>query len=91
VMVNTAAIAERIRSGNQIHAIPELMADGRVQYGMQTFDQSLMELFKSDKISFDWAMFYASNPAEFSLRASGVEGSNDMGWAASPESTRREG
>jgi twitching motility protein PilT len=91
VMVNTAAIAERIRSGDQIHAIPELMAEGRVQYGMQTFDQSLMELYKSDKISFDWAMFYASNPGEFSLRASGVEGTSDMGWSSAPEGTRRQG
>jgi twitching motility protein PilT len=62
-----------------------------VQYGMQTFDQSLMELYKSDKISFDWAMFYASNPGEFSLRASGVEGTSDMGWSSAPEGTRRQG
>jgi twitching motility protein PilT len=90
VLVNTAAIADRIRTGDQIHAIPDLMAEGRVQYGMQTFDQSLMELFRSEKISFDWAMFYASNPGEFALRASGVQGSAEATWAA-PDQPRRPG
>ncbi|CAN5640696.1 type IV pilus twitching motility protein PilT [soil metagenome] len=90
VLVNTAAIADRIRKGDEIHTIPDLMAEGRVQYGMQTFDQSLMELFRSEMISFDWAMFYASNPAEFSLRASGVQSASDAGWTAAAP-IRREG
>jgi twitching motility protein PilT len=56
------------------------MAEGRVQYGMQTFDQALMDLYRRELISFDWAMYYASNPGEFALRASGVQGSSDSGW-----------
>jgi twitching motility protein PilT len=90
VMVNTAAIADRIRKGDQIHTIPELMAEGRVQYGMQTFDQALMELYRSELISFDWAMYYASNPGEFALRASGIQGVTEVGWSGSGI-VRREG
>jgi len=80
LLVNTAAISERIRTGERIHEIVDLMAEGRVQYGMQTFDQALMDLYRRELISFDWAMYYASNPGEFALRASGVQGSSDVGW-----------
>lgn len=81
VMVNTAAMSDRIRAADQMHTIPDLIAEGRTQYGMQTFDQSLMHLYQRGLISFDWAMHYASNPSEFALRVSGVESSSDAGWA----------
>ena len=80
VLVNTAAISDKIRAADQMYNIPELIAEGRTQYGMQTFDQSLMDLYHRGLISFDWAMHYASNPSEFSLRVSGVESSSDAGW-----------
>jgi twitching motility protein PilT len=89
VMVNTAAIAELIRTGDSIHTIPDLIAEGRVQYGMQTFDQALTELYRDELISFDWAMYYASNPSEFALRASGVESST--AGRGNTFSARREG
>ncbi|MDQ3555834.1 MAG: PilT/PilU family type 4a pilus ATPase [Gemmatimonadota bacterium] len=81
ILVNTAAIAEMIRQGDQAQSIPELIADGQAQYGMQTFDQSLMALYRRGMISFEWAMHYASNPSEFQLRVSGVESVADAGWS----------
>jgi twitching motility protein PilT len=80
VMINTAAIADQIRAGDQLHLLPDLISEGRSQYGMQTFDQSLMELYRSDAISFETALQYATNPADFKLRASGVEGASDTPW-----------
>ncbi len=80
IMVNSAAVAERIRSGEELHTLPDLIAEGRVTYGMQTFDQSLMELYQQGRISYDWAMHYASNPSEFALRVSGIESVADTGW-----------
>ncbi|MDQ3388925.1 MAG: PilT/PilU family type 4a pilus ATPase [Gemmatimonadota bacterium] len=80
VLVNTASIADQIRVPDQAQTIPQLIAEGRIQYGMQTFDQSLMDLYRRDRISLDWAMHYASNPSEFSLRVSGVEAGSDAGW-----------
>ncbi|HEX7241912.1 MAG TPA: type IV pilus twitching motility protein PilT [Longimicrobiaceae bacterium] len=81
ILVNTAAIADRIRTPDHAQTIPELIAEGRTQYGMQTFDQSLMDLYQRGLISFEWAMHYASNPSEFSLRVSGVESASDAGWS----------
>lgn len=89
VLVNTAAVAERIRAPDQMRTIPELIAEGRVQYGMQTFDQSLMDLYKRGLISFEWALHYASNPSEFALRASGVEAASDAGWTGAPPEAER--
>jgi len=81
VLVNTAAIAQLIRSGDESQSIPDLISDGRVQYGMQTFDQSLLDLYARGWISYDWAMHYASNPSEFALRVSGVQpGEQEMDW-----------
>ncbi|HEV3053001.1 MAG TPA: type IV pilus twitching motility protein PilT [Longimicrobium sp.] len=81
VLVNTAAIAQLIRTGDESQSIPDLIADGQVQYGMQTFDQSLLGLYQRGWISYDWAVHYASNPSEFALRVSGVQpGEQEMDW-----------
>jgi twitching motility protein PilT len=78
VMIGTGAISERIRTGDQIHTLPDLIAEGRDQYGMQTFDQSLMELHRRELISYETALQYATNPADFALRVSGIEASSDL-------------
>ena len=88
VLVNTAAISQLIRTGDESQSIPELIADGRVQYGMQTFDQSLLDLYRRGAISYEWAMHYASNPSEFALRASGVESGEQETWGGPPASPR---
>jgi twitching motility protein PilT len=81
VLVNSAAISQLIRTGDESQSIPDLIADGQVQYGMQTFDQSLLELYSRGWISYDWAVHYASNPSEFSLRVSGVQpGEHELDW-----------
>jgi twitching motility protein PilT len=82
ILVNTAAVAERLRAGDQMHTLPDLISEGRTQYGMQTFDQSLMDLYRRGLITQERAMQYATNPAEFSLRASGIEASSDMTYDA---------
>lgn len=78
VMINTAAISERIRSGEGLHTLPDLIAEGRTNYGMQTFDQSLMDLHRQGAISFETALQHATNPADFKLRASGIEAASDI-------------
>ena len=80
VLVNTAAVRDNIRDMNKALNIPELIRDGTVQYGMQSFDQSLMAWYTRGVISFESAMFYATRPAEFALRAQGVAGSSDTSW-----------
>jgi len=88
VLVNTATIGELIRKGDDLVTIPDHIAEGRVQYGMQTFDQSLLELYSKGWISYDWAMHYASNPSEFALRVSGVSPGEQEVWQGAPETLK---
>jgi twitching motility protein PilT len=77
VLINTAAVAENIRDIEKALNIPDLIAEGTVSYGMQSFDQSLMKWFKDGMISYESAIFYSTNPSEFALRVSGVDSASD--------------
>ena len=80
IMVNHGAIKECIMDPDKTVDIPDLMEAGNVQYGMQTFDQSIMRLFKQGMISFEEAMANASNPDDLDLRLKGIVGAADR-WA----------
>jgi twitching motility protein PilT len=77
VLINTAAVRDNVRDREKALNIPELIREGTIQYGMQSFDQSLMEWYRSGTISYENALFYSSNPSEFALRVSGIEGTSD--------------
>ncbi|HVA56785.1 MAG: type IV pilus twitching motility protein PilT [Gemmatimonadaceae bacterium] len=82
ILINTAAVREQIRDMTKALNIPELIKDGTVQYGMQSFDQSLMQLYTRGLISYESALFYATSPSEFALRVQGVSGSSDTSWSS---------
>jgi twitching motility protein PilT len=77
VMVTSGAIKECIINADKTVNIPDLMEQGGIQYGMQTFDQSIMKLYKEGLISFEEAMQNCSNPDDFDLRLKGITGSAD--------------
>ena len=59
VLLNTPYISELVRKG-EFGEIKEIMEKGAA-VGMQTFDQCLHELFKSEKITMDDALNYADS------------------------------
>ena len=59
ILMNTPYISELLRDGN-FHAIKEIMEKGETT-GMQTFDQSLYDLYKSDQITIKSALAYADS------------------------------
>ncbi len=73
VLINTAAVADNIRDLTKSLNIPDLIAEGSVQYGMQSFDQSLFQWYQRGVISYESALFYSTNPSEFALKVSGVD------------------
>lgn len=77
VLINTAAVADNIRDIEKQLNIPDLIAEGTVSYGMQSFDQSLMRWYKEGSVSYESALFFSSNPSEFALRASGIDSASD--------------
>lgn len=65
IMLNTARVRDLIRSG-EIDKILHAIEEG-TGYGMQTFDQSLTELFKGNVISLETALSYATSPNDLRL------------------------
>jgi len=59
ILLNTPYISELVRKG-EFGEIKEIMEKGAA-VGMQTFDQSLHELFKSEKITMDNALSFADS------------------------------
>ena len=77
VLINTATVADNIRDTQKALAIPDLIAQGGMSYGMQSFDQSLMRWYQDGIITYDEALFHSTHPGEFALRVSGVSGTSD--------------
>jgi len=82
VMVASARVRECITDAGKTKEINEAIAEGNVAYGMQTFDQSLMQLMGEKLITYDEAMKNASNPADFALKLKGVSSTSDLHWDA---------
>jgi twitching motility protein PilT len=78
VMVVTPYIRDCIENKEKTKYIREQIALGTSQYGMQTFDQSLFQLYKAGLITLDEAMRKATNPDEFKLRIQGVQFTSDI-------------
>jgi twitching motility protein PilT len=77
VMIATAFIRECIITPEKTRLIREAIAAGTSQYGMQTFDQSLYDLYQQGLISFETALESASNPDDFKLRVQGIASTSD--------------
>jgi twitching motility protein PilT len=73
VLVVTNTIRECIIDSDKTRKIPDFIAAGHSQYGMQTFDQSLMTLYRRSLVSYEEALLWASNPDDFALRVRGIE------------------
>jgi len=54
-----------------------MVKGGSLADGMQSFDQSLVSWCSRGVISYENALFYATNPAECTLRIEGGGGTSD--------------
>jgi twitching motility protein PilT len=80
VLVATVTIRESIIDKDKTKMIPDLIASGVSQYGMQTFDQALLMLYKKDLITYEEALRRSSNPDDFALKVKGVQSTSDLVW-----------
>lgn len=78
VLINTPFIQECITKKEKIGQIREAIAAGVSQYGMQTFDQSIYQLYKDGLITFDLGLQYSTSPNDFKLRAAGIQSTGDV-------------
>jgi twitching motility protein PilT len=80
VLINTEAVKDCIIDPLKTYSIPNLIREGFAKYGMQSFDQSLMRLYRSGFISYEEALYNSTNPTEFSLRVKGIKATSDTAW-----------
>jgi len=77
VMVATKFIEECIINKERTSMIRDAIGAGTSQYGMQTFDQSLYNLYMGSRITLDEALRGATNPSEMKLKIEGIESTSD--------------
>lgn len=91
VLVNNSSVREYIIDPMKTPLIIELIESGAIQYGMQSFDQSIMKLYKAGLISYEEAISQTTSPDDFELRVKGITGASDRGWTeferANPKSS----
>ncbi len=88
-LVSTASIREAVVDPEKTITILDLIESGSIQYGMQSFDQSIMKLYRSGFISYEEAMVQCSNPDDFDLRVKGITSASDRGWTEFEESNKQ--
>ncbi len=78
VMIATPYIQDCILDPDKTYLIRDAIAAGVSEYQMQTFDQSIYQLYKAGYISFEQGILYSSNPDNFKLRVQGVQSTLDI-------------
>ena len=84
VLIATATIKDCILDPDKTKMIPDVISQGTLHYGMQTFDQSILNLFKSGLISYEEALRRATNPDDFALKVKGIQSTSDLAYDDSP-------
>lgn len=64
IMVVTGTVQEFLREGKNPATIKDIIEKSRVNYGMQTFDQCLIDLYKGGLITLEEAKSAASSPSD---------------------------
>jgi len=77
VLISTEYIRDCIINPEKTRLIRDAIAAGVSQYGMQTFDQSLYDLYTQGLITLEEALLNSSNPDEFKLRIAGIRTTAD--------------
>jgi len=78
IMINTPYIQECIHDREKTILIRDAISVGVSQYGMQTFDQSIYQLYQQGYISYEQGLRYSSSRDNFKLRVEGIRSTLDV-------------
>ncbi len=78
VMTTTAFIRDCIVDKDKTSQINGAIAAGTSQYGMQTFDQAIFQLYSQGTVALEESLRWASNVDDFKLKVSGISTTSDM-------------
>ncbi|MDF1525649.1 MAG: PilT/PilU family type 4a pilus ATPase [bacterium] len=80
VLIATNRVKECIIDKDRTAELPDVISSGYTQYGMQSFDQALMMLFKKKRITYEEALRQSTRPDDFALKVKGIDGTSDS-WS----------
>ncbi len=78
VLLATPYVQECIQDREKTSLLRDALAAGTSQYGMQTFDQSIYQLYDKGYISFEQALRSSTSPDNFRLRVQGIQSTQDI-------------
>ncbi|MDP3465245.1 MAG: PilT/PilU family type 4a pilus ATPase [Sulfuricurvum sp.] len=87
VLVRTARIEQLIAENRDIE-IPDTIAEGKELYQSQTFDQGILDLYLTGRISRNDALAYATSPSDLKLKMEGLSGVIDKSQFGQEESPK---
>jgi twitching motility protein PilT len=73
-------VRECIGDKDRTKEIHDAISKGYTTYGMQSFDQSLMQHVKAGLVTYEEALNHVSNADDFALRFRGIESTSDATW-----------
>ena len=80
VLIATALVRDCIADADKTSMISQAIVQGGNQYGMQNFDQAILDLCKQDLVTIEEATKWVTNVEEFKMRLRGIT----PGSAAAP-------
>lgn len=81
ILRNNARVRELIEDPEKTREIAQVIEEGRDARGMQSFDQSLMDLVTQELITFEEGLRLSSTPEDFRIRYNGVTAMDQKKWA----------
>ena len=82
ILISTNYIRDCIENKDKTKYIHDAIKAGTSQYGMQTFDQSLFQLYKAGLIALEEAIRRSTNPNEFKLKIQGIQSTSEVSQEA---------
>ncbi len=89
ILVNNQRVREMIEKPNQTGDIRMAIEEGQSSWGMQSFDQSLMDLLVNDVIALPEALALSRSPEDFKIRLAGITAMDGKKWSESSEHQRQ--
>jgi twitching motility protein PilT len=80
VMIATETVREYLVDAAKTDMIKSVIEESTSEYGMQSFDQSLLAWYNKGVITLEEALHYASSPTALQIKAKGIETGSDIAW-----------
>lgn len=81
VMIATGTVKEFLADPARSQLIKNVIEESTTEYGMQSFDQSLLAWYNKGVITLEEALRFASSPTALQIKAKGIETSSEASWA----------